>query len=68
MKTRAKLAAMLPLLMSMSSAFATVRIYDDRGGQIGEYLSKFHALRVSGEQAVGIGRDVSHLSLTALQN
>jgi hypothetical protein len=51
MKTRAKLAAML-LLMSMSSAFATVRIYDDRGGQIGEYLSKFHALRVSGEQAV----------------
>lgn len=58
---------LLLLLMSMSSAFATVRIYNDRGGQIGEYLSKFQALRVSGEQAVGIGR-VSHLSLTTLLN
>ena len=51
MKTRAMSATIL-LLMSMSSAFPTVRIYDDRGGQIGEYLAKFQALRVSGEQVV----------------
>ncbi|MFZ2082616.1 MAG: hypothetical protein WAV38_39360 [Xanthobacteraceae bacterium] len=51
MKTRAMSATML-LLMSISSAFAAVRIYDDRGGQIGEYLAKYQALRVSGEQVV----------------
>ncbi|MGB5183660.1 MAG: hypothetical protein WBO12_15935 [Xanthobacteraceae bacterium] len=51
MKTRAMLATIL-LLMSMSSAFPAVRIYDDRGGHIGEYLAKYHALRVSGEQVV----------------
>jgi hypothetical protein len=51
MKTRAMLATIL-LLMSMSSAFPAVRIYDDRGGHIGEYLAKYHALRVCGEQVV----------------
>src|SRR5260370_35664000 len=51
MKTRAMSATIL-LLMSLSSAFPTVRIYDDRGGQIGEYLAKFQALRMSGEQGV----------------
>jgi hypothetical protein len=38
--------------LSMSSAFPAVRIYDDCGGHIGEYLAKYHALRVSGEQVV----------------
>src|SRR5271154_675989 len=52
MKARAIFAAMLLLIMSMASAFATVRIYDDLGGQIGEYLAKYQALRVSGEQVV----------------
>ena len=49
MKARAISAAML-MMMGMSSAFANVRIYDDRGGQIGEYLAKYQALRVSGEK------------------
>jgi hypothetical protein len=49
MKVRAISAAML-MMMGMSSAFANVRIYDDRGGQIGEYLAKYQALRVSGEK------------------
>ena len=44
--------ATILLFMSLSSAFPTVRIYDDRGGQIGEYLAKFKALRMSGERVV----------------
>jgi hypothetical protein len=51
MKAHVVSAAML-LLMSLVSAFATVRISDDRGGQIGEYLARFKALRLSGEHVV----------------
>ena len=51
MKAGAMLATML-LMMCTASAFAAVKIYDDRGGQIGEYLAKYRALRVSGEQVV----------------
>jgi hypothetical protein len=51
-KARAIFVAMLLLIMSMASAFATVRIRDDRGGQIGEYFARYQALRVSGEQVV----------------
>jgi hypothetical protein len=47
MKMRAMSVAMLQLI-SMPSAFATVRIYDDPGGQIGEYLAKYRVLRASG--------------------
>jgi hypothetical protein len=49
MKARAALAAML-LMSSIAAASATVRISDDSGGQIGDYLAKFSALRSSGEQ------------------
>jgi hypothetical protein len=42
----------LLLLMSMASGSATVTIYDDPGGQIGEYLDRFHALRRSGEHVI----------------
>ena len=49
MKARAVAAAML-LTMNVSSAFATMRISDDRGGQIGDYLAKFHALRENGDR------------------
>ena len=52
MDARAVLAAMLLMMMSVASASATVRIYDDRGGQIGSYLAKYQALRASGEQVV----------------
>jgi hypothetical protein len=49
MKVRVAAAAML-LAMNVSSAFAAVRISDDRGGQIGDYLDKYHALRESGDR------------------
>ncbi len=52
MKARAVSAVILPLLLSMASASATVRIYDDPGGQIGTYLAKYKALRMSGEKVV----------------
>ena len=51
MKARVVAAAML-LTMNVSSASATVRISDDRGGQIGDYLNKYHALRENGEQVM----------------
>ena len=38
------------LALGVSSASATVRIIDDRGGQIGEYLTKYHALRENGDR------------------
>lgn len=48
MKACVALAAMF-LLSSMAAASATVRISDDPGGQIGDYLARFTALRSSGE-------------------
>ena len=48
---RVAAAAML-LMMNVSSASATVRISDDRGGQIDDYLNKYHALRENGEQVM----------------
>ena len=45
-------AAAMVLTMSVASASATVRIHDDRGGQIGAYLSRYHALRESGERVM----------------
>src|SRR5580658_10294849 len=49
MKARAALAAMF-LMTSIAAASATVRISDDSGGQIGDYLAKYSALRLSGER------------------
>ncbi len=40
------------LMMSVASASAAVTIHDDHGGQIGEYLAKYQALRSSGERVV----------------
>jgi hypothetical protein len=45
------LAAVL-LLAAMDTSHAAVRISDDRGGQIGTYLTKFQRLRSSGESVV----------------
>jgi len=47
------------LAISMPPTFATVRIYDDGGGQIGQYLAKFRALRASGDDIVIDGRCAS---------
>lgn len=49
MQGRVPLAALL-LFVGTASAAATVRIHDDRGGQIGAYLAKYRALRQSGER------------------
>jgi hypothetical protein len=49
MKVLALLAATF-LMSGIASAFATVRIYDDPGGQIGNYVAKYRALRSSGER------------------
>jgi hypothetical protein len=48
-------AVAMPLVlmtMSLSPAFATVSIYDDGGGQIGHYLTKYRALREKGERVI----------------
>ena len=54
---RRSLAAIVPLaliahLTMPGSATATVRIVDDRGGNIGEYWSRFTALRDAKEQII----------------
>lgn len=49
MRLRAALVAMLAIAQA-TSAFATVRISGDRGGQIGPYLARYHALQQSGER------------------
>jgi hypothetical protein len=38
------------MIVSIAPASATVRISDDRGGRIGNYLAKYQALRMSGER------------------
>lgn len=50
---RACMAAAATLLLVMAyvaPASATLRISDDRGGQIGAYLARYEALRKSGER------------------
>jgi hypothetical protein len=52
MRKREAAVALILLLVAArdASASSTVRIMDDPGGQIGEYLAKYHALRISGER------------------
>jgi hypothetical protein len=49
MAARMAIAVMF-LMAGIAAASATVRIADDTGGQIGDYLAKFKALRASGER------------------
>src|SRR5262249_37200498 len=48
---RCLLAAAL-LLAGVGASHATVRIVDDRGGQIGGYINKFERLRSSGQSVI----------------
>jgi hypothetical protein len=48
--TARTVAAALVLTMSIASAPAAVRIFDDRGGRIGDYLVKYHALRLADQR------------------
>lgn len=52
MRCRGAVAVALLVLCGMSSASATMLISEDRGGQIGQYLQAFAALRSSGENVV----------------
>ena len=47
----------------MTPASATMRISEDRGGQIGEYLQTFAAVRSSGERVVVDGNCLSACTL-----
>jgi len=49
--------------LSVTSASATMRISEDRGGQIGRYLQAFAALRSSGENVVIDGNCLSACTL-----
>jgi hypothetical protein len=46
------LIAALALATALQSATAAVRITDDQGGNIGEYWSRYTALRDAGEQII----------------
>ncbi len=51
------------LTCGVTSASATMRIAEDRGGQIGQYLQTFIALRTSGEPVVVDGNCLSACTL-----
>jgi hypothetical protein len=51
------------LALSATSASATMRIADDRGGQIGHYLQAFTTVRSSGESVVVDGNCLSACTL-----
>ena len=50
-------------VLSVTSASATMRISEDRGGQIGHYLQAFTSLRSSGENVVIDGNCLSACTL-----
>jgi hypothetical protein len=52
MRFRSVIAGALLLVSGVSSASATMLITEDRGGQIGQYMQAFAALRSSGEDVV----------------
>lgn len=63
MRIRSLLLCAALLLSGISSASATMRIAEDRGGQIGQYLQAFGMLRSSGERVVIDGNCLSACTL-----
>jgi hypothetical protein len=63
MRFRSVIAGALFLISGVSSASATMLITEDRGGQIGQYLQAFAALRSSGEDVVIDGNCFSACTL-----
>jgi hypothetical protein len=57
------LASVILLFAGVRASHAVVRIADDRGGQIGAYLDKYHSLRTSGETVIIDGYCVSACAL-----
>src|SRR3974390_1083055 len=63
MRIRGVLLCVAVLALSVTSASATMRISEDRGGQIGQYLQTFAAVRSSGERVVIDGNCLSACTL-----
>lgn len=52
MRTRIATAAILSVVLTSTSAFATVFIKGDNGGKMEDYTARFHQVRNSGESVV----------------
>jgi hypothetical protein len=63
MRIRGLLICVAGLVSMVTSANATMRIAEDRGGQIGHYLQAFASLRSSGEKVVIDGNCLSACTL-----
>ena len=63
MRIRSLLLCAAMLALSVTSASATMRISEDRGGQIGHYLQTFAQVRSSGERVVIDGNCLSACTL-----
>jgi len=63
MRIRGLLFGALAAALSVTSASAAMRISEDRGGQIGQYLQAFSVLRSSGESVVIDGNCLSACTL-----
>src|SRR5664279_6214278 len=63
MRIRSLVLCAVLLVSGASSASATMRIAEDRGGQIGHYLQAFAMLRSSGENVVIDGNCLSACTL-----
>jgi hypothetical protein len=63
MRFRSIIAGAVLLISGVTSASATMLISEDRGGQIGQYLQAFAALRSSGEDVVVDGNCFSACTL-----
>ena len=63
MRIRSVLLCAAMLASSVTSASATMRIAEDRGGQIGHYLQTFAQVRSSGERVIIDGNCLSACTL-----
>jgi len=63
MRIRSLVLCAVVLVSGVTSASATMRIAEDRGGQIGHYLQAFAMLRSSGEKVVVDGNCLSACTL-----
>ena len=63
MRFRGLMLCLAVLASSLTPASATMRIAEDRGGQIGHYLQAFAMLRSSGENVVIDGNCLSACTL-----
>ena len=63
MRIRDLLLCLAVFVCGVTSASATMRIAEDRGGQIGQYLETFATVRTSGERVIVDGNCLSACTL-----